>query len=83
MESIEQFSTEVVKVSKNADGIAVLELNRPQKRNAFTQVMIDDIVAALAYLDTLGDVRALVVTSTPGSAFCGKSPDDDQEGEPT
>lgn len=74
MELIEKISTQVVKVSKNPDGVAVLELNRPQKRNAFTQAMIDDIVAALAYLDTLQDVRALVVTSTPGSAFCGESP---------
>ncbi|CAN8102832.1 unnamed protein product [Discula destructiva] len=63
-------STELVKVMTNADGVAILELNRPAKRNAFTQSMINAIVAALAHLDKKTDVRALVVTSASGVPFC-------------
>lgn len=65
-------STELVKVLTNADGVAILELNRPAKRNAFTQSMISAIVVALGHLDSKTDVRALVVTSGPGVPFCGE-----------
>lgn len=65
--------TDLVRVLLPADGVAVLELNRPAKRNAFTQAMINDIVAALDDLDKKPDVRALVVTSGTGIPFCGES----------
>lgn len=72
MELIDELSTDLVKVLANADGVAVLQLNRPQKRNAFTQAMIDTIVTALDRIDKNRAVRALVVTSSPGSPFCGE-----------
>lgn len=71
---LDEYSTmsELVKVLTNADGVAILELNRPAKRNAFTQSMINAIVAALGHLDKRADVRALVVTSSPGVPFSGE-----------
>lgn len=72
MVDIEDISSEFVKVRKDADGVALLELNRPEKRNAFTQGMIDAIVAALEHLDKRGDIRSLVVTGTRGSPFSGE-----------
>lgn len=70
----DEYSTmsDLVKVLTNADGVAILELNRPAKRNAFTQAMINAIVAALGHLDKMRDVRALVVTSSPGVPFSGE-----------
>lgn len=73
MESVKDTSTAFVKVLENGDGVAILELNRPEKRNAFSQAMIDAIVTALDHLDRRRDVRALVVTSTQGSPFSGQS----------
>lgn len=71
MQDIVHLSTEHLKVLVDDDGVAVVQLNRPQKRNAFTQAMIDAMVAALAYLDASKDVRALVVTGSPGGGpFC-------------
>lgn len=66
-------ATDLVRVLTPADseGVAILQLNRPQKRNAFTQGMIDAMVAALDRLDRDRDIRALVVTSVPGSPFSG------------
>lgn len=72
MEGVKDISTDLVKVLKNVDGVAILELNRPEKRNAFSQAMIDAIVTALDHLDRRTDVRALVVTSTRGSPFSGQ-----------
>ncbi|KAJ0115423.1 hypothetical protein J7T55_012702 [Diaporthe amygdali] len=68
MQDIVDVSTEHIKVLADDDGVAVLQLNRPQKRNAFTQAMIDSMVAALGYLDARKDIRALVVTGSPGGA---------------
>lgn len=65
-------STDLVKVLDGSEGVAILQLNRPQKRNAFTQAMIDAMVAALDSLDRNKNVRALVVTSAPGSPFSGE-----------
>lgn len=73
MQDIVHLSTEHLKVLVDDDGVAVVQLNRPQKRNAFTQAMIDSMVAALADLDARKDIRALVVTGSPGGGpFCGK-----------
>ncbi|POS80533.1 enoyl-CoA hydratase/isomerase [Diaporthe helianthi] len=74
MQDIVHLSTEHLKVLVDDDGVAVVQLNRPQKRNAFTQAMIDSMVAALADLDARKDIRALVVTGSPGGGpFCGKA----------
>ncbi|KAK2613917.1 hypothetical protein N8I77_000785 [Diaporthe amygdali] len=71
MQDIVDVSTEHIKVLADDDGVAVLQLNRPQKRNAFTQAMVDSMVAALGYLDARKDIRALVVTGSPGGGpFC-------------
>ena len=63
-----------LKISINpADGTALIEFNRPKKRNAFSQTMIGEMVATLASLDADPAVRAIVVTGSPGGPFCGKS----------
>ena len=51
------------------DGVAVVRLNRPQRRNAFTDVaMIDEVADTIRALDRDRDVRCLVLTGN-GSAF--------------
>ena len=51
------------------DGIATLTLNRPEKLNAASQQMIDEIVAACDLVDADDGVGALIVTGE-GRAFC-------------
>lgn len=51
------------------DGIAVLQLNRPDKLNAFTSAMVQEFLQVLDFTDGDDRVRALVVTGT-GRAFC-------------
>ncbi|KAF9877410.1 enoyl-CoA hydratase/isomerase [Colletotrichum karsti] len=51
-------------------GVALVRFNRPAKRNAFSQVMIGEIIATLAHLDALETVRAVVVTGGPDGPFC-------------
>jgi enoyl-CoA hydratase/carnithine racemase len=51
------------------DGAAVLQLNRPAKRNALSQAMWEAICAALAEAAARPDVRAFVFTGLPG-VFC-------------
>ena len=52
-----------------ADRIATIVLSRPDKLNAFTQVMRDELIDAFDRADADDDVRAVVVTGR-GRAFC-------------
>jgi enoyl-CoA hydratase/carnithine racemase len=51
-----------------ADRVLTLTLNRPDKLNAFTRAMTDEVIDALDRADTDDDVRAIVVTGA-GRAF--------------
>src|SRR6188768_2254770 len=52
-----------------SDGVAVLTLDRPQARNAFSGAMAASLAAAYRECDARDDVRAVVLTGA-GSAFC-------------
>ncbi len=52
-----------------ADGIQTITLNRPEKLNAFTDVMRQELIAAFDQSDADDDVRAVIVTGE-GRAFC-------------
>jgi enoyl-CoA hydratase/carnithine racemase len=51
------------------DGIQTITLNRPEKLNAFTGTMMQELIAAFDAADKNDDVRAVVVTGA-GRAFC-------------
>ena len=51
------------------DNIAVLSLNRPNKLNAFTFSMMEEMIVALDVLDADDSVHALIITGK-GRAFC-------------
>lgn len=52
-----------------AEGIGVLTLNAPDRRNALTPGLVSDIVAAADWLESRDDVGVVIVTGA-GSAFC-------------
>ncbi|MCO4770685.1 MAG: enoyl-CoA hydratase/isomerase family protein [Deltaproteobacteria bacterium] len=52
-----------------ADGVAVLTLNRPTKKNALTLPMVGDMADAVAALHDRDDVNVLVLTGA-GGEFC-------------
>lgn len=51
------------------DGIATITLHRPEKMNAFTHQMCEELIAAFDATDGDDAVRAVVVTGS-GRAFC-------------
>lgn len=51
------------------DGIATLTLHRPDRMNAFTPVMMAEMIAAFDLVDADDAVRAVIVTGE-GRAFC-------------
>ncbi len=51
------------------DRIATITLNRPEKLNAFTETMLQELIAAFDAADADDDVRAVIVTGA-GRAFC-------------
>ncbi len=51
------------------DGVAVLTMNRPDRRNALSDDMLMGMQAALAECATASDVRCVVLTGA-GGAFC-------------
>ncbi len=52
-----------------ADGVAVITMNRPERRNALTGDMLTGIATCLAEVETADDVRCVVLTGA-GGAFC-------------
>lgn len=51
------------------DNIAVLFLNRPEKLNAFTFLMMEEIISALDLIEADDHIKAVVI-SGKGRAFC-------------
>jgi enoyl-CoA hydratase/carnithine racemase len=52
-----------------SDGVATITLNRPDRLNAFTQQMGEELLDAFDRTDADDDVRAVIVTGA-GRAFC-------------
>lgn len=52
------------------DGIATITLNRPEKMNAYTRTMGEEIMAAMDDIDADDDVRAVIFTGSGEKAFC-------------
>lgn len=52
-----------------ADGIATVTLSRPEKLNAFTVTMMDEVLNVLDRIDADDDVRVAIFTGD-GRAFC-------------
>ena len=53
-----------------SDQIATITLNRPDKMNAFTGTMMNEVLTALDVTDTDDDVRAVIFTGAGERAFC-------------
>jgi enoyl-CoA hydratase len=62
-------TTESSLILEVADGVAVLTLNRPKKRNALSRMLRDEIVQRLGVLEKDVSVQAAVLTGAP-PAFC-------------
>lgn len=52
------------------EGIATITLNRPQKMNAYTRIMGEEIMAAMDDIDADDSVRAVIFTGAGDRAFC-------------
>ncbi len=62
-------SYETLLVDVDADGVAVVTLNRPERMNAWNDTMGNELSRAFAALDVDDDVRVIVLTGA-GRAFC-------------
>ena len=51
------------------DRVATLTLNRPERHNALSQALVDEIIAAVAEADADPEVRVLILTGAGGRAF--------------
>lgn len=61
-----------IMLSRSANGIATVLMNRPEKRNAFTMEMYREFGAIFAELDADDAVRCIVLRGA-GGAFCAGS----------
>ena len=61
--------TDAMTMLEEAEGVALLTLNRPAKRNALSRAMREELVARLDALEKSDAVRAVVLVGAPPS-FC-------------
>jgi len=61
--------TETLSAEVDDHGVAVITMNRPERRNAMTGAMLSGLAQALADFETARDVRCVVLTGA-GGAFC-------------
>lgn len=58
-------------ITQPADAALVITLNRPDKRNAISVQMMEEIIAALAAAQTESTVRAVIITGGPSFFAAG------------
>ena len=51
------------------DSIGFITLNRPEKLNAFTQLMLVELLNVFDYIDNKDTIKAVIITGA-GRAFC-------------
>jgi enoyl-CoA hydratase/carnithine racemase len=69
--------------TSTADGVATLEIARPQKKNAITLAMYEAMTAAIVAAVADDAVRALLVTGQPGIFTSGNDLEDFMQRPPT
>ena len=52
------------------EGIATLTLHRPEKMNAFTGLMMKEMISAFDITDADDEVKAVIITGSGDRAFC-------------
>jgi len=57
-------------IVEKSDGIATITLNRPDKMNAYTRTMGQEIITAMDDIDADDAVRAVIFTGSGEKAFC-------------
>ena len=57
----------IIFTEKNS--LALITLNRPEKLNAFNQVMLSEMLEAFDYIDKKDSIRAVILAGA-GRAFC-------------
>ncbi|MCH8850530.1 MAG: enoyl-CoA hydratase/isomerase family protein [Chloroflexi bacterium] len=59
-------------LAERRDGVALLTMNRPSKRNAFNDQQYDDLRDALAETEADDTLKAAVITGAPGAFSAGQ-----------
>jgi len=60
----------------NTNGVAVIEIARPEKKNALTQAMYTAMTEAIVAADADSSIRALLITGQPGIFTSGNDLED-------
>jgi enoyl-CoA hydratase/carnithine racemase len=67
----------------NTNGVAVIEIARPEKKNALTQAMYTAMAEAIAAADADASIRALLITGQPGIFTSGNDLEDFMQRPPS
>ncbi|KAK3333046.1 enoyl-CoA hydratase/isomerase [Cercophora scortea] len=55
---------------RSETGVAIVQLNRPEKRNAFNHAMMRELVGVLDTLEGDVEIRVIVLSGLPDGPFC-------------
>lgn len=69
--------TSLVQVEADDHGVALVMINRPEKRNALSQQTIDTLISAIALVERDDKVKVVVLTGSKNAGpFSGTCPRD-------
>jgi hypothetical protein len=69
--------TSLVQVEVDDQGVALVKINRPEKRNALSQQTIDTLISAIALVERDDKVKVVVLTGSKNAGpFSGTCPRD-------
>ena len=60
-------------LSEHSDSIGTLTLNQPDKRNALSEALVEELIAALADFQQAG-IRAVIIRATPDASVWSSGP---------
>jgi enoyl-CoA hydratase/carnithine racemase len=63
-------ASELILIDRTDDGVATLTLNRPEKHNALSDALLDELSDAVVAIQADPSVNVLIVTGAGDRAFC-------------
>jgi len=68
--------------TRKQETVGYIEINRPEKANAYNQELLDELASSLDQMETDRDINTLVISGAGTSSFCAGADLDEMQKMP-